>query len=52
MTPGAIGTSTSDRWQIEPVTEPDLHDAEALAEHLATLYHARCADVADHPRVW
>ena len=39
-------------WQIEPVTEPDLYDAEALAEHLAALYHARCADVADHPRVW
>jgi nucleotidyltransferase/DNA polymerase involved in DNA repair len=34
-------------WQVEPVTESDMHDLDALADELVRLYRARC----EHRRV-
>ncbi len=37
-----------DAWQIEPVSEQDMADVDAIADELTSLYHAR-RHFAEHP---
>ncbi len=36
-------------WQIEPVSEQDMDNVDAIADELAALYHARRRRFLDHP---